>query len=656
MVFAAMVLTTQAQILLNETQTAHSIRRAVQKVRVCNPDTYDELQQELKDALANGESELGSLSQQVQEECERGLELARRRVEIINQQRAEEAEKYARPMELIQEMASLFESFQDTAKHFQEQVCPTEEDPLTAEKLPDSEVQTSTFEQQIKEFTQTLKEFASGKAVELQDKSLPPHIKSSWVDLVKRISDCTKEAQKSIDALKKEIAKIKLVAKQELLDAAKERIAEKLKRSQAASAISDATKVVQDLEEKVTPFLRLRTRPEEELNTLAYELSSDAEATDASLSGALEQMRPDSEEEDPEIKAAVEAFAVSQTRLQTVKLGQLKRRVQRIYNILARHKKDLRKNERFKIIAELKQPFIEKVKAVAVAEILEQVTAAVKEAEQEVTDLGKKSQTLSPTEMSNLAEKIDGKVQAAKDSVAYFRQQLCPLDESLEEDIKQILRDAVAADVKLGEQKLGMQERKLTRVVNLATSFRADIKKKKAALSKSARGAVLKFVGAIREAEGNGEGRLTIEDLFNMFDTDKDGSVSENEFLAFFADNASKVQGKVLKTPTEEELRFLFISNSEDEGNLTLDQLKQAVSVTMEVVKVTALTDGLSIQKSQAVRELSLGEVLEVVEGPEFETTIKVNRVKVRAYEDGAVGWASVAGNAGTAYLKEKTA
>merc|ERR1712048_599642 len=47
-----------------------------------------------------------------------------------------------------------------------------------------------------------------------------------------------------------------------------------------------------------------------------------------------------------------------------------------------------------------------------------------------------------------------------------------------------------------------------------------------------------------------------------------------------------------------------------------------------------------------------MSEVVEVVEGPSKEEGVNVQRVKVQAVNDSALGWATIAGNQGTPFLE----
>jgi len=72
----------------------------------------------------------------------------------------------------------------------------------------------------------------------------------------------------------------------------------------------------------------------------------------------------------------------------------------------------------------------------------------------------------------------------------------------------------------------------------------------------------------------------------------------------------------------------------------------------LSCVKETVLTDGLSVQDSKTVRKIAKGEVIEVLEFIKKDASLDIKRIKGQAKLDGAMGWITVSGNQGTAYLE----
>merc|ERR1719145_477152 len=65
------------------------------------------------------------------------------------------------------------------------------------------------------------------------------------------------------------------------------------------------------------------------------------------------------------------------------------------------------------------------------------------------------------------------------------------------------------------------------------------------------------------------------------------------------------------------------------------------------------MTENRTIMDSKQLRRLEADEVVEVLEGPMREAAAEVLRVRVRAMRDDAEGWATIAGNQGTVFLRE---
>jgi len=65
-----------------------------------------------------------------------------------------------------------------------------------------------------------------------------------------------------------------------------------------------------------------------------------------------------------------------------------------------------------------------------------------------------------------------------------------------------------------------------------------------------------------------------------------------------------------------------------------------------------ALTDKQKIDECEVVRKLLKGEVLTLLEGPTQDGTAGVVRIRAKAEKDGAEGWFTLKGNAGTVYAE----
>jgi len=564
-------------------------------------------------------------------------------VELILEERQKEEERWQRPVALIEEMDDLLTSFQEKHSELKERM-PSDDGPSSdqVEELADL---VNSFEVEHKTFSDELKDFSKTKAAEMLVAGLPSAIKSRWAETIKKLSSTSQEAALDIAMARASLKRIQEAAKKELIAAQLAIYKRKLKESPGHEAFNNAEKAVRVAEEKVEPFIRPKGRTQEEMQSLEKDVKSAAEAATALVTQARGQIHLKVEETDLEgsVKSEIEAFVKKETNYYAIRFGQFGQRIQRCHNLLQCYRNDLRKAQILKAVAELKPKMLEQVQQLDSTTRLDEINSAMKSAEQEV-ELSKKS--VKVEEMEQRYEKITEQVESIKASVESFRQKLCPVEVDAEEDVKKTLRAIIASEMKSVDQKLVFQEKRLALLERLTANFRDQIDKKKASKLVFTRQAALNITNFVRQAGRQGGDKLSTEDLFDLFDKNQDGLVDKDEFLQFFAEADSKT----LKKPSQEDLQELF----ESKGDESLDwpAFRRVFATFMKVLRVTNLTDERIVKVGEAIRELALGEELEVLSGPTFEPSIKVNRVKVSA-EDGVIGWATVASNVGTVFLKE---
>lgn len=68
-----------------------------------------------------------------------------------------------------------------------------------------------------------------------------------------------------------------------------------------------------------------------------------------------------------------------------------------------------------------------------------------------------------------------------------------------------------------------------------------------------------------------------------------------------------------------------------------------------------AITNSFDITGGKAMRKLEVGETLDIIDGPQEDTSRSLVRVKAKAHKDGKDGWVTMKGNQGTAYVEEST-
>jgi len=150
------------------------------------------------------------------------------------------------------------------------------------------------------------------------------------------------------------------------------------------------------------------------------------------------------------------------------------------------------------------------------------------------------------------------------------------------------------------------------------------------------------------------------EDIFADADADKDGYISREEFSTFIAKcqaNASPQQINMLFDHLDEAKR----------GRLDMEEMMWCARVFYKVVSASILTDSRCPLEGKQVASVEPGEILELLGGPVRERSSDdafVVRVRVRVKQTptgtnasdakiDTVGWATVAGSDGSAYLAQ---
>eukprot|EP00747_Dinoflagellata_sp_TGD_P122779 gnl/TRDRNA2_/TRDRNA2_173682_c3_seq1.p1 gnl/TRDRNA2_/TRDRNA2_173682_c3~~gnl/TRDRNA2_/TRDRNA2_173682_c3_seq1.p1 ORF type:complete len:424 (+),score=144.99 gnl/TRDRNA2_/TRDRNA2_173682_c3_seq1:146-1273(+) len=106
-----------------------------------------------------------------------------------------------------------------------------------------------------------------------------------------------------------------------------------------------------------------------------------------------------------------------------------------------------------------------------------------------------------------------------------------------------------------------------------------------------------------------------------------------------------------MKITTEQAEKLFYQIASDDGGGIDKEKFLELIKLYFKCVKATPMTEDMGI-KSKTVKRLEVGEVLECIEGPVKDEAVGVHRVKVLAMADGMSGWATIAGNQGTAFLE----
>lgn len=200
-----------------EQKATLAIRRVIQKVRLANPETFEELNKELQEVLRSEMANSGTQQDKIKEESDKGLEQARKRVEQINDQRKKEQEKKdsedkkrkeaeARAKELAKALEDLVGAAEAGSARLKDVSAPLDND---AEEMSIADVEALAKKVEeagsdAKAATKACTDFIMANGAEMKDPTptllgqQPSETKQAISKLLQRINDCTKVTESSI--------------------------------------------------------------------------------------------------------------------------------------------------------------------------------------------------------------------------------------------------------------------------------------------------------------------------------------------------------------------------------------------------------------------------------------------------------------------------
>jgi len=309
------------------------------------------------------------------------------------------------------------------------------------------------------------------------------------------------------------------------------------------------------------------------------------------------------------------------------------------------------------------------------------VTAAdelVGKVEQGVALLPTNIQTLTSTEITGLADESENTIKEAREGGAKAKEALKELATGIDFDLKTWLE----VNVRRPEGVVLRCEQRLSKIGVITAKLRDDARKKETEEMYTVEKEVLNMIRHHQHAK-----ELSTEAVFSEFDANEDGKIDKAEFLAFFKtcekkpkedeapaesaedkkengeskddDEAAKKDKTTKQTSvevTDTDLLRLFSSldeSEEGEGHISKDRFLNLLRVFMKVVQESVITSTIQIKDSKAERRLEIGEIVEVMKGPQKEETTELIRVHCKVVKDEIQGWITVAGNQGTVFLVE---
>lgn len=634
-----------------------AIRRVTQKARLAQPENLDALVLELEEALKTELNNTGAQKDKIKEEAEQGLQLAKKRVEGIIEQRKKDQERKeaedkrrqeaeVKAKELIKELETLVDAAESTSNALKDIAQPPEsEDEMSLDVVESLAQKVEEAGNEAKAATKACTDFIMANGAEMKDPSPtlptqpPSEMKLAVSRLLQRINDCSKLADATVQSARG--AKDKAV------------------RKVAARA---RTKEMEVLFERYDKDMDAQLSKKEVLNYAKSELSFviPEALADAMMKNLVEEGQ--------------KGVKLDRFTWMNMSIG--------IARELDRDRK------RRKLRHEKEEQL--RGKKLEVQERLKQVSAAADEVDKEVARVEKKVAPLlaqvkstPEAEMLQLADQVDDMIKVVRVDVGGVRTQLERLADGLEEKFKEDLLVYLKEEAKTLEIKIGRFDHRLSRTTNLSARFREQALKKRMAGQEKSRAMALQVVRYNQKRQ-----KIDNEALFKLFKPNKAGCIGEKQFLDFFAtadrdikelnedgeiveaveekkegaeEEASKAQ--VVAAKKEEKIEFstdglkrlhaaLAAESGKAEG-ISKETFMRLIRVCYKVVKETSISDGLSIAEGKTMRTMALNEVVELLEGPMKEGSVDVMRIKAKAMKDGIEGWLTLAGNQGTVYLQE---
>lgn len=381
-----------------------------------------------------------------------------------------------------------------------------------------------------------------------------------------------------------------------------------------------------------------------------------------SLASARRAIRPADEVEcESSVKAEIQAWLTAEAKKYVMRVGQLDRRIARALQLVTLWRREVKAKQDAKTLEELKDTVVDKAKAITTEEIMDPLEDAIREAELtcQTLNVGRPG-SKKPEELKALEMVAMGGIQKAQNALDEGRKKLYPFDENLGDKVQLELRNLIAPFIRTHEIRLGHHEKRVQRVEKLLENFQAEIKKMNAIKVQKVKAAVTRLLRLAAKSEE--DMHLSPEDLFHQIDSDGDDKISETEWVDFL-ENSQNVVRKMeidksllpLLELKKNDLEIVFedLAIGSMTKAITKPEFLKLLPRHMQCMRATTMTAGINIATTKTIRQLRPGEYVEVFDGPGRDPNLDVDRLQVKALEDGAMGWATCIGNGGSLFLKE---
>jgi len=666
----------EQQTKLREEQRAMlAVRRIIQKVRLADYNTFDELKKELEEVLLKELENCGTQMQRIKEESDKGLEQASSRMQQCLEEKKKEDERKAiedklraeqeqKVKELVSGLSDLVDIADAKARTLKATAAPLLSGDLRLDEVEDAskEVETRGLEAQSR--TKDCTDYIISKGPELKAIPFPngmtsvSETKQELARLLHRINECSKLTDATLTGVR----------------GAKTRVIKK-------AAAKEKTDKVEKL------FAKYDKDKDKALNRKECQAFSKGEYQFTLSQDELENIWITYVEEGGKgVTCNDFSYLKAMIALAREKAANIDRIKQRKLSeaVLVGGKSEL------------------SAKVGEASKLVDEADRMVMRAEVQVQDLPKLAKVLPVTDMLATADETELAVSRGPASLGSARKFIAPLIEGVDEQLKAFL----LKELKDMQLRTGRIDARIARTAILASRFREKGARRAAVELDNLRGEVVRRFRHLQKMKD-----LSNDDLFKQIGGSDAGGITEKCFVDFFDtcpqpskaeleeeakvnaaaveaqdkevdDTLKKVEGAekeveelevediieepkpaprkvILVEPMELTkdglLRFYSSLDDESTGILSRDVFQRLVRHCMRVVKETVITDGVGINESKTLRRLEAGEVVEALGRPMKETNVEVPllRVRAQAVKDGLEGYITVAGNQGSVYLEE---
>lgn len=269
------------------------------------------------------------------------------------------------------------------------------------------------------------------------------------------------------------------------------------------------------------------------------------------------------------------------------------------------------------------------------AELLQAAEELVERAEEQGQPLAKEGTDLSAEEIEAIATEADALTKRAEGELAVALERLKKAEEECEANPE--LRGFDKKDVPRLRQRHERDKGRVDKVTAAMRKARERAVRKAYAEIDQKRVESATAIRALMNAEAK-----TGEQLFESVGGGNE--LTREKFVSF-------LKGLADLSLADGQAERLFEHIAGETGGISKERFLELIKLYFKCVKGTVLNEEISI-KSKTVRRLDVGEVLEALEGPVKEEGANVQRVRCQAVQDDAVGWVTIAGNQGTAFLE----